>query len=132
MVAILLEKHGHAGLGDPADIRKPAQEFYHVPYPPMAHNPADADWFNRDRFVLSNGHACALQYSMLHLTGYPLSLDDCKAFRQVESLTPGHPENFMTAGVEVSTGPLGQGLSNAVGLALSEAHLAATFNKEGH
>ena len=98
----------------------------------MAHNPADADWFNRDRFVLSNGHACALQYSMLHLTGYPLSLDDCKAFRQVESLTPGHPENFMTAGVEVSTGPLGQGLSNAVGLALSEAHLAATFNKEGH
>jgi transketolase len=98
----------------------------------MNHNPADATWFDRDRFVLSNGHACALQYSMLHLTGYPLSMEDCKAFRQIDSLTPGHPENFVTPGVEVSTGPLGQGLSNAVGLALSEAHLAATFNKPGH
>jgi hypothetical protein len=85
--------------------------------------------FNRDRFVLSNGHACALQYSMLHLTGFPLTIDDCKAFRQVDSKTPGHPENFATEGVEVATGPLGQGLSNAVGLALAEAHLAATFNK---
>merc|ERR1719265_2978402 len=98
----------------------------------MNHNPTDSKWFNRDRFVLSNGHACALQYSMLHLTGYPLSIDDCKAFRQVESLTPGHPENFVTAGVEVSTGPLGQGLSNAVGMALAESHLAATFNKPGY
>merc|ERR1719428_399839 len=98
----------------------------------MNHNPTDSKWFNRDRFVLSNGHACALQYSMLHLTGYPLSMDDCKAFRQIESLTPGHPENFVTAGVEVSTGPLGQGLSNAVGMALSESHLAATFNKPGY
>merc|ERR1719428_2099576 len=98
----------------------------------MNHNPTDPKWFNRDRFVLSNGHACALQYSMLHLTGYPLSMDDCKAFRQIESLTPGHPENFVTAGVEVSTGPLGQGLSNAVGMALAESHLAATFNKPGH
>merc|ERR1719265_3119915 len=98
----------------------------------MNHNPTDPKWFNRDRFVLSNGHACALQYSMLHLTGYPLSIDDCKAFRQIESLTPGHPENFVTAGVEVSTGPLGQGLSNAVGMALAESHLAATFNKPGY
>jgi len=98
----------------------------------MKHNPADPTWFDRDRFVLSNGHACALQYSMLHLTGYPLSIEDCKAFRQIDSLTPGHPENFCTPGVDVSTGPLGQGLSNAVGLALAEAHLAATFNKPGH
>ena len=79
-----------------------------------------------------NGHACALQYSMLHLTGYDLSLDDLKLFRQCDSKTPGHPENFCTAGVEVSTGPLGQGLSNAVGMAVAEANLAATFNKEGH
>jgi transketolase len=98
----------------------------------MQHSPSDAEWFNRDRFVLSNGHACALQYSMLHLTGYPLSIDDCKAFRQLDSLTPGHPENFATAGVEVSTGPLGQGLSNAVGMAIAESNLAATYNKEGH
>ena len=97
----------------------------------MSFNPADADWLDRDRFVLSNGHACALQYSMLHLCGYPLSLDDLRAFRQIDSMTPGHPENFLTAGVEVSTGPLGQGLSNAVGMALAESQLAATFNKAG-
>lgn len=108
---------------------------------PMAHvlfgdimkfNPANPDWFDRDRFVLSNGHACALLYSMLHLTGYDLSMEDMKQFRQLESKTPGHPENFMTAGVEVSTGPLGQGISNAVGMAIAEKHLAATFNKDGH
>lgn len=107
---------------------------------PMAHvlfgdtmkfNPLNPDWFDRDRFVLSNGHACALLYSMLHLTGYELSMDDMKQFRQLESKTPGHPENFMTAGVEVSTGPLGQGISNAVGMAVAEKHLAATYNKEG-
>ena len=88
-------------------------------------------WANRDRFVLSNGHACALQYCMLHLAGYPLSIDDLKQFRQVGSLTPGHPENHITAGIEVSTGPLGQGISNAVGLAIAEAHLAATYNRPG-
>jgi len=97
----------------------------------MQYNPKDPSWVNRDRFVLSNGHACALQYSMLHLTGYDLSLADLKAFRQVDSKTPGHPEVGVTAGVEVATGPLGQGLSNGVGLALAGAHMAATFNREG-
>lgn len=97
----------------------------------MHYNPANPKWSNRDRFVLSNGHACALQYGMLHLTGYDLSLDDLKNFRQLHSKTPGHPECFATPGIEVCTGPLGQGISNAVGLAISETHLAATFNKPG-
>lgn len=107
---------------------------------PMAHvlfskvmkfNPKNPKWSNRDRFVLSNGHGCALQYSMLHLAGYDVSLDDLKSFRQFGSKCPGHPENFCTPGVEVSTGPLGQGISNAVGIALAEKHLAAEFNKDG-
>eukprot|EP00941_MAST-03F_sp_MAST-3F-sp1_P005467 g5467.t1 len=93
-----------------------------------AKNPS---WANRDRFVLSNGHASALQYTMLHLCGYDVSLDDLKKFRQVGSKTPGHPENFMTSGVEVSTGPLGQGLSNAVGMAIAREHVAARFNRPG-
>lgn len=98
----------------------------------MNYAPKDHKWFNRDRFVLSNGHACALLYSMLHLTGYDLSIDDLKQFRQLGSLTPGHPENFVTPGVEVSTGPLGQGISNAVGLAIAEKHLAAVYNRDGY
>jgi len=88
-------------------------------------------WPNRDRFVLSNGHACALQYSMLHLCGYDLSIEDLKQFRQLGSKTPGHPENGITAGVEVATGPLGQGICNAVGMAIAESHLAAEYNKDG-
>eukprot|EP00531_Pseudo-nitzschia_arenysensis_P015030 CAMPEP_0116137294 /NCGR_PEP_ID=MMETSP0329-20121206/12175_1 /TAXON_ID=697910 /ORGANISM="Pseudo-nitzschia arenysensis, Strain B593" /LENGTH=676 /DNA_ID=CAMNT_0003632207 /DNA_START=198 /DNA_END=2229 /DNA_ORIENTATION=+ len=99
----------------------------------MNYSPTNPDWINRDRFVLSNGHACALQYTMLHLTGYETSkLEDLKNFRQLGSTTPGHPENFVTQGVEVSTGPLGQGISNAVGLAMAESHLAATYNTEEH
>jgi len=98
----------------------------------MNYAPQEPKWFNRDRFVLSNGHACALLYSMLHLTGYSLTMDDLKNFRQLGSLTPGHPENFVTPGVEVSTGPLGQGISNAVGLALAEKHLAGVFNRDGY
>lgn len=94
----------------------------------MKYSPTAPQWINRDRFVLSNGHACALQYCMLHLTGYDLSVDDLKQFRQLDSRTPGHPENFATPGIEVATGPLGQGISNAVGLAIASAHLAATFN----
>ncbi|KAI0713223.1 transketolase [Earliella scabrosa] len=94
-------------------------------------NPKNSKWFNRDRFVLSNGHACALQYILLHLMGYKLSLDDLKQFRQIDSLTPGHPEAGHTDGIEVTTGPLGQGFSNAVGLAIAQAHLGATFNKDG-
>ncbi|KAJ9511670.1 hypothetical protein QJQ45_017973 [Haematococcus lacustris] len=93
-------------------------------------NPANPKWFNRDRFVLSAGHGSMFQYALLHLAGYSsVTLDDLKSFRQWGSVTPGHPENFITAGVEVTTGPLGQGICNAVGLAAAEAHLAARFNK---
>ncbi|KAF5324450.1 hypothetical protein D9611_004311 [Ephemerocybe angulata] len=94
-------------------------------------NPKNPKWFNRDRFVLSNGHGCALQYTLLHLLGYKLSIDDLKAFRQLDSKTPGHPEAGHTEGIEVTTGPLGQGFANAVGLAIGQAHLGAVFNKEG-
>lgn len=94
-------------------------------------NPKNPDWPNRDRFVLSGGHGSMLLYSLLHLTGFDLSLDDLKDFRQWESKTPGHPECFMTPGVEVTTGPLGQGLGNAVGMAIAEAHLAAVYNRPG-
>ncbi len=95
-------------------------------------NPQDPKWPNRDRFVLSAGHGSALLYSLLHLYGYDLSLDDLKQFRQLDSRTPGHPESHMTAGVEVTTGPLGQGFANGLGMAMSEAHLGAIYNKEGH
>jgi transketolase len=98
----------------------------------LRHNPRNPRWFNRDRFVLSGGHGSMLLYSLLHLTGYDLPLDELKNFRQWGSRTPGHPENFHTAGVEVTTGPLGQGFANAVGLAVAEAHLAAVFNQPGH
>ncbi|KDR73467.1 hypothetical protein GALMADRAFT_611443 [Galerina marginata CBS 339.88] len=94
-------------------------------------NPKDSKWFNRDRFVLSNGHACALQYVLLHLMGYKLTMDDLKQFRQLNSKTPGHPEAGHTDGIEVTTGPLGQGFANAVGLAMAQAHMAASFNKDG-
>jgi transketolase len=98
----------------------------------LRHAPADPSWPDRDRFVLSAGHASALQYALLHLSGYALSLDDIRAFRQWGSRTPGHPERGHVPGVEVTTGPLGQGLGNAVGLALAEAMLAAEFNRPGH
>ncbi|GJN88315.1 hypothetical protein Rhopal_001280-T1 [Rhodotorula paludigena] len=95
-------------------------------------NPSNPSWVNRDRFVLSNGHACALQYVLLHLLGYKVSIDDLKQFRQLDSITPGHPEVGVTPGIEVTTGPLGQGFANAVGLAIAQAHLGATFNKDGY
>ena len=98
----------------------------------MRHDPADPHWPNRDRFVLSCGHASMLLYSCLYLTGYDLALEDIKQFRQWESRTPGHPEYGYTPGVETTTGPLGQGIANAVGMAVAEAHLAATFNKPDH
>jgi len=96
----------------------------------MKYSGKSPNWLSRDRFVLSNGHACALQYTMLHLTGYPLTKEDLANFRQLNGKTPGHPESFMTDGVEVSTGPLGQGISNAVGMAMAEAHMAATYNTD--
>jgi transketolase len=98
----------------------------------MRHNPADPNWPDRDRFVLSGGHGSMLLYSLLHLTGYDLSLDELKSFRQWESKTPGHPERGLTPGVEVTTGPLGQGFAMGVGLAMAEAHLAARYNRPDH
>ena len=95
-------------------------------------NPGNPAWFNRDRFILSIGHASMLQYALLYLTGYDLTLDDLRNFRQWESRTPGHPEYGQTPGIETTTGPLGQGFMNAVGMAMAEAHLAAVFNREGH
>ncbi len=100
----------------------------HVLFSKMKFNPKDPEWPNRDRFVLSNGHAVALLYTMLHLTGYDLSMEDLKQFRQLGSKTPGHPEAH-TPGIEVTTGPLGQGIANAVGLAIAQANVAATYNK---
>ncbi|KAL2823102.1 Transketolase, thiamine diphosphate binding domain-containing protein [Aspergillus granulosus] len=98
----------------------------------MKFNPKNPDWVNRDRFVLSNGHGCMLQYALLHLFGYAISLDDLKNFRQLDSITPGHPEAHDTPGIEVTTGPLGQGFANAVGLAIAQAHSGGVFNKPGY
>lgn len=98
----------------------------------LNHNPSDPAWINRDRFVLSNGHGSMLIYALLHLTGYAVSIDDLKNFRQLHSITAGHPEVGMTPGVETTTGPLGQGLANAVGMALAESILAKRFNRPGH
>ena len=119
-------KSGHPGMPmGMADIAEVLWNDYH------SHNPGNPKWSNRDRFVLSNGHGSMLQYALLHLTGYDLPIDELKRFRQLESKTPGHPENFMTPGVETTTGPLGQGFANAVGFALAEKLLAQRFNRPG-
>jgi transketolase len=120
-------KSGHPGLPMGA-----APMAYTLWTKQMNHNPANPKWFNRDRFILSAGHGSALLYSLLHLTGYDLSMDELKRFRQWGSKTPGHPEYGHTPGVEATTGPLGQGIAMAVGMAMAEAHLAATYNREGH
>src|SRR6204780_2741650 len=97
----------------------------------LRHNPANPQWSNRDRFVLSAGHGSALLYSLLHLTGYDLPLDQIKQIRQWGSMTAGHPERGLAPGVETTTGPLGQGFGNGVGMAISETHLAARYNQPG-
>jgi transketolase len=119
-------KSGHPGL--PMGAAAPAFALWTKV---LRHNPADPHWFDRDRFVLSAGHGSALLYALLHLTGYDLPLEEIKRFRQWGSRTPGHPETEITPGVEATTGPLGQGISNAVGMAVAEAHLAARFNRPG-
>lgn len=96
----------------------------------LVHNPANPNWINRDRFIISNGHGCMLQYSLLHLTGYPLTMEEIKHFRQLHSKTPGHPEYGITPGVEATTGPLGQGIANGIGMAIAEKVLAAQFNQK--
>ena len=98
----------------------------------LKHNPTNPNWADRDRFILSNGHGSMLIYSLLHLTGYDLSIEDLKSFRQLHSKTPGHPEYGYAPGIETTTGPLGQGITNAIGMAIAERSLAASFNKEGH
>ena len=98
----------------------------------MRHSPRNPKWAGRDRFILSGGHGSMLLYSLLHLTGYDVSLDELKNFRQWGSITPGHPEYGHTPGVETTTGPLGQGFATGVGMAIAQAHLAAVFNKPGH
>src|SRR5450432_2622196 len=97
----------------------------------LRHNPANPHWPNRDRFMLSNGHGSMLQYALLHLTGYDLPMSELRNFRQLHSKTPGHPEHGLTPGVETTTGPLGQGFANAVGMALAEKLLSKEFNRDG-
>ena len=127
MDAVQKAKSGHPGapmgMADIAEVLW--NDFMH-------HNPANPKWADRDRFILSNGHGSMLIYSLLHLTGYDLGIDDLKQFRQLHSRTPGHPEYGYTPGVETTTGPLGQGITNAVGMALAEKVLAAQFNRDGH
>ncbi len=127
MDAIQKAKSGHPGAPmGMADIAEVLWNDF------LKHNPANPDWPDRDRFVLSNGHGSMLIYSLLHLSGYDVSMEDLKSFRQLHSKTPGHPEYGYTPGVETTTGPLGQGITNAVGMAIAEKALAGQFNREGH
>jgi transketolase len=121
-----------AGNGHPGTAMALAPLAYTIYTKFLRHNPANPDWPDRDRFILSAGHASILQYSLLHLTGYDLPLEQIKRFRQTGSITPGHPENFLTPGVETTTGPLGQGFANGVGMAMAERFLADRYNRIGH
>ena len=127
MDAVEKAKSGHPGA--PMGMAEIAEVLWNHH---LRHNPADPKWADRDRFVLSNGHGSMLIYALLHLTGYDVSIDDIKQFRQLHSKTPGHPEYGYTPGVETTTGPLGQGITNAVGMAMAEKLLAAEFNRPGH
>ncbi|MFT4888930.1 MAG: transketolase [Pseudohongiellaceae bacterium] len=127
MDAVQKAKSGHPGA--PMGMADIAEVLWNDYY---QHSPSNPQWFNRDRFVLSNGHGSMLMYSLLHLSGYDLSIEDIQQFRQFDSKTPGHPEYGYTPGVETTTGPLGQGLANGVGMAVAEKTLAAQFNREGH
>ncbi|BBA85013.1 transketolase [Candidatus Nardonella dryophthoridicola] len=127
MDSVEYAKSGHPGSAmGMADVAEVLWRDY------INHNPNNPNWFNRDRFILSNGHSSILLYSILHLTGYNLSIEDLKNFRKINSKTPGHPEYGNTSGIEISTGPLGQGLANAVGFAISEKVLSSQFNKPGY
>lgn len=121
-----------ANSGHPGIVLGSAPLAYTLWSKHLKHNPKNPNWRNRDRFILSAGHGSALLYSLLHIFGYDLSLEDLKQFRQLDSKTPGHPEYRHTVGVEVTTGPLGQGIANAVGMAMAENHLASKFNKDGY
>ena len=127
MDAVQKAKSGHPGM--PMGMADIAQVLW-CDY--LKHNPTNPSWYDRDRFILSNGHGSMLHYSLLHLSGYDLGIDDLKQFRQLHSRTPGHPEFGYTPGIETTTGPLGQGLANAVGFALAEKTLGAQFNRKGH
>ncbi|HEX4985931.1 MAG TPA: transketolase [Burkholderiales bacterium] len=127
MDAVQKANSGHPGM--PMGMAEIAEELWNHH---LRHNPANPQWPDRDRFVLSNGHGSMLLYALLHLSGYALPMEEIKRFRQLHSKTPGHPEHGMTPGVETTTGPLGQGISNAVGMALAEKLLAAEFNRPGH
>src|SRR3990167_11262281 len=122
--AVQKANSGHPGM--PMGMADIAEVLWHDF---LNHNPRNPHWLNRDRFILSNGHGCMLQYALLHLTGYHLSIEDIKQFRQLHSKTPGHPELGDTPGVETTTGPLAQGFANAVGMALGERTMASEFNR---
>ena len=127
MDAVQKANSGHPGA--PMGMADIAEVLYNDYF---QHNPGNPDWADRDRFVMSNGHASMMPYSLLHLTGYDMTMDDLKGFRQLHSKTPGHPEYGYAPGIETTTGPLGQGITNAVGMALAEKVLASQFNKDGH
>ncbi|MDH5470079.1 MAG: transketolase, partial [Gammaproteobacteria bacterium] len=126
MDAVQKAKSGHPGA--PMGMADIAEVLWNDN---LKHSPSNPKWSDRDRFILSNGHGSMLIYSLLHLTGYDLSIDDLKNFRQLHSKTPGHPEYGYAPGVETTTGPLGQGITNAVGMAIAERSLAAEFNRDG-
>ena len=127
MDAVQKAKNGHPGMPmGMADLAQVLWSDY------LRHNPGNPQWFNRDRFIISNGHGSMLLYSLLHLSGYDLSMDEIKNLRQLHSKTPGHPEYGITPGIETTTGPLGQGIANAVGMAIAERAMASRFNREGH